>query len=231
MQVYLEVKNIGSETAKNVSFEFDKRFRFWVEENKAKIFNDGIKYFPPNQRYRFRYGFINSLLHENSKFPPQVEISVSYTHPLLFNKIKESFAIDLINYFGTYTEKSDVTAQGEKLEKELKELTKEIKKINGNLSKISQISDSTGLDLSIITLRNLKNLLNNQPFQKIDPTRIGYSTIKEILQIESELAMNLDNYFWQRNDLLGLKDVEGITEEVIEKIEQHFILDDKSSKE
>ncbi len=229
MQVYLEIKNIGNETAKDVSFEFTADFGFWIEEEKAKLFNDGVKYFPPSQKYRFRYGFINSILHENGKYPSQFEISVNYNHPLFSERIKESFDIDLVNYFGTYTDKSDIIQQGEKIEKEIKELTKEVKKIGESLSKIARISNSTGLGISISTLRDLKNLIERKPFEKIDPTSINYLAFKEILEIDFHLASNLEHFFWQGNEAKGLKNVEGINGDVIEKIEKCFILDGEIS--
>jgi hypothetical protein len=225
MQVYLEVKNIGNEFAKDVSFEFNQDFGSWVEKEKAKIFNDGIKYFPPSQKYRFRYGFINSILHEKWKYPSQFEIFVSYNHPLLSERIKESFDINLDNYFGTYTDKSDIIQQGEKIEKEIKEFTKELKRINESLSKIARISNPTGLKLSISTLRNLMNLLEKKAFEKIDPSGINYLVIKEVLNIDFNLASNLEHFFWQGNEAKNLRNVDGINDEIIEKIEKYFVLE------
>lgn len=229
MQVYLEIKNIRNEIAKDVLFEFTDDFGSWIEEGRAKLFNDGIKYFPPSQKYRFRYGFINSILHENWKYPSQFEISVSYAHPLFSERIKESFSIDLVSYFGTYTDKSDTAQQGEKIEKVMKELTNEVKRINESLSKIARISNSTGLGLSISTLRNIKNLLNKKPFEKIDPTSVNCLALKEVLDIDWDLASNLEHFFWQGNEAKGLKNVEGITDKVIKKIEECFILNGKVS--
>lgn len=225
MQVYLEIENVGKQVAENVTFEFSDKFKAWVEEEKAKTFNTGIKYFSPSQKYRFRYGFINSILHESWKYPAQFEISASYNHPLHSKRLKETFGIDLLSYFGTYAEKSDTIKQGEKIEKEIKELTKEVKKINESLSKIARISNSTGLGLSISTFRNLKNLVDKKPFEKIDPTSINYLALKEILEIDWDLASNLEHFFWQGNEANGLKKVEGMTDEVIKKIEECFILE------
>lgn len=225
LSVFLEIKNIGNQVARDVSFEYSEDLEFWVKEQKAKIFNIGIKYFPPQQKYRFRYGFINSIFHESSKIPAQFEISVSYNHPLYSERITESFGIDLLSYFGSYAEKSDTIQQSEKIEKELKEITREVKKLNENLSTIAKIAGSTGLDLSISTLRNLRNLLEKKPFGKIDPTSLSYLSIKEILEVDWHLASNLEHFFWQGNEANGLKNVEGITDDVIKKIKEYFILE------
>jgi hypothetical protein len=229
MSVFLEIENVGNQVAQDVTFDFSGEFKTWVDEEKAKTFNTGIKYFSPSQKYRFRYGFINSILHESWKYPAQFEISASYNHPLLSERLKETFGIDLLSYFGTYAEKSDTTKQGEKIEKEIKELTKEVKKIGESLLKIARISNSTGLGISISTLRDLKNLIERKPFEKIDPTSINYLAFKEILEIDFHLASNLEHFFWQGNEAKGLKNVEGINGDVIEKIEKCFILEGEIS--
>lgn len=227
--IFLVVENIGRQTAKDVKFKFSKEFSVWVENSKAKIFKEGIKYFPPSQNYRFRYDFINSVLHETRKNPAQFEITVSYNHPLHSERMTDSFGIDLLSYFGSWAGKSDIIKQGEKIEKEIKDLTNEVKKLNNHLSKLANISESTGLGLSISTLRNIRNVLKNEDLEKIDPTSQSYLVFCEALGVDWNLGSNLEQFFWRNNKAQGLKDVEGINDKVIEKIKKHFILDGEIS--
>jgi hypothetical protein len=229
LSVFLEIKNVGNQVARNVSFSYSEDLAFWVTDQKAKIFDIGIKYFPPQQKYRFRYGFINSIYHETSKIPAQFEILVSYNHPLYTERITESFGIDLLSYFGSYAEKSDTFQQGEKIEKSIKELTGELKKINNYFSQLTKITESTGLNLSVATVRNLKHILKDEDLEKIDPTGQNYLVFCEVLGIDWHLASNLEQFFWSENKAKGLRDIDGITEEIVEKIKKHFILEDEVS--
>ena len=199
----------------------------WVEENNARIFQKGIKFFPPQQRYRYRYGRLGEVFHDNGKLLSQFEISVSYFHPSHSDKITQIFGLDLLSYYGSYVEKSDIRIQGEKIEKVLIDLTTQTKNINENLKKIADISNSSGLQLSITSLRNIQNLLNGSPVEKIYPVEIEYYTLKEILGVNEELALNIHRYFLNGNQTKGLEQIEGINEEVIENIKKYFILEEE----
>lgn len=225
--VHLEVSNIGGETAKDISFKVPAEIEAWAEEQDVKAIKEGIRFLAPNERIVFMYAFANALLSTNYKYPSQFEVDVTYQHPSISQYITETFYIDLKSYFGSKPEKSDVYKQGEKIEKAINELTNEVKKLTANLSRLVQISGTTGLDLSVTTLRNLKHIIEKEEFEKINPEGIQYTMIMEILGVDFELAHRIEQFFWRDNKAEGIAEIEGITEEIIRKIKDMFILDDE----
>jgi len=227
--VYLEVSNIGEETAENVIFKIPEELNEWIEERKIKPLKEGIKFLSPKEKRLFWYGISHTVMSENSKYPNQFEIELTYFNPSISQNITEHFQIDLKSYLGSNIEKSDIYTQGEKMEKAIKDLTNEIKKINSNLSSLVNISSNSGLDLSVTTLRNIKHILKDEEFEKIDPTGQNYLVFSEVLGVDRNLASDLEQFFWSGNQLNGLKDVKDITDDIIKKIEKYFILDGEIS--
>lgn len=99
--VFLLVSNEGEQIAQDISFDFPTNLEQWAKENEAIIFLEGIKYLSPKQSFRFYYEFVNMIFDENSNRPSQFDISATYFHPLISQKITETFHIDLKGYLGT----------------------------------------------------------------------------------------------------------------------------------
>lgn len=225
--VFLEVENRGSQVATDVSFEIPKELKKWAEENCAKLFTTGIKFFPPQQKYKFWYGVSHSIVHESSKVPNQFEITVSYNHPLYSQRITQSFGIDLLSYYGSYIGNTESSRQVEKIEKAIKELTKQLEKINSSLSEISNIANPSGLNLSVSTLKNLRNILENKSIEKINPIGQNYLFFVELLDIPWRLAYEVADFFRRSNKSEGLDKIKGMDNSIIENIKKIFILDSK----
>jgi len=225
--IFLLVSNDGEQVAQNVSFDFPQNLEEWAKENDAVVFLDGIKFLAPKQSFRFYYEFVNMILGEDSNRPSQFKMTATYFHPLISQKITETFHIDLNGYFGTISYKDESHFRAEKIERALNDLTSEVKKINENLSNFSQIAKPTGLNLSYTSLRNLKNLEIGKPFEKLPIPYRNFQLFQEVLQIDYSLALNLRNFFRLKKPYSEIKNVEGITEEVIERLEKYFILDDQ----
>lgn len=225
----LEVSNVGEHIAKDITFEFPEELKNWIEEARAFPFRDGMKILPPKEKIAFRYAFTYNIFGENPKYPSKFEISVKYEHLGLQQKQTEVFYIDLNSHLNSYIERNDVYVQSEKVESGIKELINEVKKLNNYLAKLAKISEPTGLGLSMSALRNLKSVIKDENFEKIDPTSQDYSVFREVLGIDWDLAANLEQFFWNGNQATGLKAVRGITDEIIYKIEKHFILEGEIS--
>jgi Putative DNA-binding domain len=223
--IFLEVENIGNQVANDVKFTFPKELEKWVEKEEARIFRDGIKFFSPNQKYKFWYGVSFSVMHENSEIPSQFEIIASYQHPLYSERITESFGIDLLSFYGSYIGDSESTQQAKTIEKAIKELTKQVEKLNTHISEITNIAGASGLSLSFPTLKNIRNILGNKEFEKLNPVYQSYSFFMEILGVDINVAYRIRDYFRRSDISEGLQDIEGINAEIIEKIKQIFILD------
>lgn len=229
--VYLEVENTGNHTAKDIKFEIPNELEIWIEEQQANLFKAGIKFLPPKQKYRFRYGFIHQILHESSKIPNQFEISVNYEHPLYSQRISESFGIDLLSYWGNYAEVSDVHRQGENIEKVIKELNEQLKKVNSHFSELTNITNSSGLNLSFTTLRNLSNIIEKKEINKFNPIGQNYLFFMEVLGLHWRIAHELEDYFRRSNKSDKLSEVKGLDDEIIERIKSLFVLDSEEIEE
>ena len=105
-------------------------------------------------------------------------------------------------------------------------MTDEVRKLNRNIEQFTSIGGNTGLDLSVTTLRNLKNIISgNGGLEKLDPHYCGYRTFQEVLNIDVHLAHNLEMHFNYSQDK-KLEDVEDITSEIIVEIKKHFYINE-----
>ena len=89
----------------------------------------------------------------------------------------------------------------------------------------SSIAGATGLDLSISSLRNLKHVVaGNEQLERLNPTGLDENVFMEVLGVDFETANRLRGFFYQRNEVNGLDEVEGITKDMIAKVKEHFIV-------
>jgi Putative DNA-binding domain len=224
--IHLVIENTGNHVATDVKFEIPVELDSWVAKYKATLFKTGIKYFPPKQNYDFFYGVANSVIH-GSEMPSQFEIIVSYKHPLYSQKITECFGIDLASYSGSYVGKSESAQQMETIRKAINDLTDQVKKINSNFNDLTNIANSSGLNLSFTTLRNIKNILEKNEIAKINPIGHNYLFFMELLGLHWRIAHELEDFFRQNNKSDGLNEIKGIDDETVKKIKNLFILDSK----
>lgn len=82
---YIYVSNIGEQTAENVTFDLPEKLRRWAENAGARLFLNGVKYFPPRRTLSFRLGHAPALLKEGDDSLAQFEIGISYEHPDISN--------------------------------------------------------------------------------------------------------------------------------------------------
>ena len=113
--------------------------------------------------------------------------------------------------------------QAQKIEKALKELTQQTRRVGDILDRFSTLGGATGLDLSITTLRNIQKILNNKnDFEKISPYNVDYRVFQEVLGVDVHLAARISDFFWHNDPPKSMNDIEGIDEEIINKIEKYF---------
>jgi hypothetical protein len=108
----------------------------------------------------------------------------------------------------------------------LQKLTAELTKLNRYIESISTISGGTGLNLSIPTMRNLKRIISHdEQFEKINPKYRDYRVFQDILNVDVEMAVNLEDFFKHRERGQRLADIHRMTPELAYRIHQHFIID------
>jgi hypothetical protein len=225
--VYLNITNIGDQTAEDVTFELPEEVRGWAEEQQARLFLNGIKYFPPKRTYSFRYGHMPQLLNESSKLPSQFAVTVNYTHPAVGHRTGDVFQINLMDYWGASFLDSEISDQGKEIKEALTKLTAQVEKLNSNVERITTIAGTTGIDLSVTSLRNLRHVLSGDTnLEKLNPSGLAYTVFAEVLGVDYEIASRLEQFFWHSNSAEGIEQVEGINNNLIAKLKQHFILSD-----
>jgi hypothetical protein len=221
--VYFKVSNIGNLPAYNVSFSIPDNIR-WRENREAPtLFTRGTKYFPPQRTFYFFWNTFPVLFHSQDENDRKCEITVTYLHPQNNSTISDTFYIDLDDYRDGSRINSDIEDLKEMLKEQFKKLTDEVKKLNGNFEKIMSIGGNTGLDLSVTTLKNLKNMISGDgKLEKINPSCCSYKVFKEVLNIDYDLAFELEMFFRRFGENRKLEDVKGITPEIINKIKDNF---------
>lgn len=223
--VHLNVTNISDRLAENVTFQLPDPIRAWAEKENARLFINGIKYFPPKRVFSFRLGQAPALLQGSSKDLSTFDIGVSYEHPSLVSRVTESFHIDLMDFFGSFTGESEVYELGRDIKEAAKKLTDEIGKLNAHISTLTSIAGATGIDLSVSSLRNLRHIAaGNEHLEKLNPTGLSHVAFMEVLGVDFETAYRLSDFFYQGNESSGLDEVDGVTTDMIEEIKKHFIL-------
>jgi hypothetical protein len=124
--IHIYVSNIGEQTAENVTFDFPEKVREWAEKAGARLFINGVKYFPPKRKFSFRLGHVPALFKEGDNSLSRFDIRVSYEHPNIDQLVDEVFHIDLMDFCGSYVGESEGYELGKEIKESTKKLTDEI---------------------------------------------------------------------------------------------------------
>lgn len=223
--IYLVVSNKGDAPAEDVTFKFPDNFDWLNKLAKPNLFTRGIRFLAPGKEFHFLYHQFAEVAKEGSQIPGHFEVSATYTHPGLGQRIAETFYIDVFDYFNSEIYHSELYDTSERIRKELKDLTRQVEKLNSSLEQLVPLGDATGLSLSIPTLNNLRRLLKGeQDLEKINPAGCDYPVFREVLGVDTRMALRLRNFFCDPNPDKKFEDVEGVTSDLIERIKRHFII-------
>jgi len=221
--VYIKVSNVGSLPAVNVSFSLSEPILWDSNRGIPSLFKNGTKYFPANKTSYFLWNTIRKLFHQEDSNLRKIDATVTYLHPQTNKYISDIFHIDLEDFRDGITPRSETRELKDFLKEGLSKLTDEIKKLNRSIEPLVTIAGDSGLDLSITTLRNLRNIhLGDGNLEKINPNYCNYKLFQEVLNIDDELAYNLELYFMHFRESKRLEDVEGITPEIIDEVKKCF---------
>lgn len=230
--VHLNIENVGEHAAEDVHFDLSPELLPWVEKGGLRLFKEGIKYFPPNRRFSFNYGFINALVHEGGELPSRFQIEVSYQHSGVGQRIRDVFHFDLMDYWGSSLQESELYEHGREMKEAIKKLTDEVSKLNNHISQIVPIAGPTGLDLSVSSVRNLHRVVaGDKQLYKINPSYQSYRVFIEVLSVDFHMACRLEDFFRRGNRSQGLGDVENMTEDLARRIDECFELTESSLKD
>jgi hypothetical protein len=219
--IYFVISNIGEFSAEDVMFKFSEPLKWRYEE--PSLFKRGTRHLPPKRTIRFFYNTFIVVCQPDTDVSSNFVVEVNYFHPGIGQRITDYFPIDLMDYKHSAVVDSEIYEHGIKLKEGLEKLTSEVNKLNSNIRQVLPIAGSTGLDISVSTLRNLKHLMaQDGQIEQLDPTRCDEGVFREVLNIDDELAYRIRNFYWYQNQGGNLEEIEGITDEVIEKIKIYF---------
>lgn len=227
--VCLSIKNIGSEIALNVKLESDKDLLLTGERGleDIPIFSCGINFFPPEKEFVFWYGTFPEII-KNDKKPSSFNIRVTYNKlndPL--TEYSDEFHIDIRDYYYTTSKTSFMEDEIKNIREAINNLTSELSRKMESLSSLENIAASTGLDLSVNTLRNIKHILTQEPLEKIDARYVSDRVFMEVLGVDMETAYKLEH--WIRHDVKSDPVQKHLlSPEVIVELKKYFTLPEKN---
>ena len=215
------IQNQTNTPALDVEFNFSQQLVWSENDYIPPLFEKGIKYFPPKKTFRIRYRSFNEIL--NKKIPMIFDVAIKYFHPVIGESVKDLIHIDLNDYLYTIDNDTEKHRQEKKYLNSIIAISGEIKELNRHIRKISSTVSSTGFDLSMISLLNLKHILNGEGnFVRINPFRQDYKVFEELLQIDYILASKIEAYYYEDRKFEGLEKIEGMSKEVLDRFQVYF---------
>lgn len=217
----LVIENIGNFPALNLQFAFTPEIP-WQFKYPPQL-KDGIKSLPSGQRLSFCIGSAIPAMAYNNEKPKIFTVTVSYNHPLVDQRISDSFILDMTNFYHASIPVTELEQFGERIEKSFDKLSNSVEKAIKELERVSRLTSATGLRISVPTLRNINQLLSGkwEP-TGFDPFETSIREFQEILQISSEEAISLKHHLRLMEKLGCPQDMEGVSRETIEKLKLIF---------
>ena len=224
--IHFSITNIGSVAAENVKLTFDPMPSWPGDVENAPLLKNGITSFPPGRSYHLWYHSFPQVLNNNSPIVSCFDVEATYYNSQVDSMVADRFHIDLRDFLYTSSPSSPMYEQAGKIEKAIKKLTEEVRKEGQSLDRLTSLAGATGLDLSITTLKNLRHVLaDGNEMERIAPWGLDYRVFREVLGIDFHLATRLEGFFRRDNEETDLKEIEGVTDELLEKIRRWFLVE------
>lgn len=217
-----EVANVSAVVAENVRFEFSTTLP-WPRGTPYALAN-GIRRMPPAQKLRFPYHTYPEILAKDSQIPAEFAVTISYEHPDVGARISDEWHVNINPHRDSIGIQSEAERQAEDIIKELSGLNKTIDKLRSTLEPLCSLGGATGLDLSILTLRNLRRVLHDgEDPEPIPAAAYRPDLFAEVLGVDQEMAYRLYRTFDRAIRLDELKAIPGMTTELFERIQRCFV--------
>ena len=217
------IANKGEVAADGVSFEFCPTLTWLEPDGPPAIIRNGIDHLAPGREYVVFYYPIPAALAIDSKVCTEFTVTISYYHPTAKSRLSEVYPINLRDYLGTWAPYSPIEELGKVLEKGLKEVAEELKSIGRHLEGMSSATTSSGLRLSVSTLRALALLGKGaDPIAKISPEGQDGALFQEVLGVPLDVAWRISRHFWRSRSIEGIDAIPGVTPELVAAVRAHF---------
>ena len=225
-----DVTNVGDIVAENVSFDFVPQIPWPKNEPKPGLFENGIRKFAPRQKFRFRYFSFVEILSGRACVPPEFDVRITYFRSDTGSTITDVWPITFSAHEGAIIVRSEMEEHAKDLVEGLKNLTEQAKHLRSTLESFQPMVGGTGVNLSVPALTNLGRVLRDgTPPQRIDFEALRLKDLREILGVDTTMAVAIFNCIGDRRNGDGLKHVPGMTPELMDRIRAAFILEDSGS--
>ena len=226
-----DVRNVGEFIAEDVTFEFPANLPWPQNRPMPPLFAAGLSRFPPKQEFRFLYFAFHELLGSGKSVPLEFSVKVSYYHPEAASRVTDMWPVNFAAYEHTTAIRPEIEDHAKDMVERLDKLNDHFDKLLGTLQKLTTIPGSTGLDLSVPTLRNLKRvLIEGREPDPIHPEGCDYAVFKELLGVDVQMAYEISRVFDMQLSHDKLKEIPGMTDEILSKIRTAFILRSEPSE-
>jgi hypothetical protein len=107
----------------------------------------------------------------------------------------------------------------------LKKLHEKVDALSKTIQKLQPLAGSTGLDLSIPSLRNLKRIIaDGKNPEPLHPAGCDPAVFRDVLGVDIQMAVDIYSAISRHFDLDRLKAIPGMTEDLLEKLREAFVL-------
>jgi len=220
-----DVANAGDVIAEEVRFEFTATLPWPQNREMPSLFAKGISKFPPRQRFRFVYFSFPEILSGAKGVPVEFSVRISYYHPETASRVTDEWPVNFAIYEHSTTIRPEIEEQVKDISEAFGKLNGEVADLHRTIQKFATIPGSTGLDLSIPTLRNLKRVLieGGDP-EPIRPEGCDPVVFKELLGVDIQMAHQISSVLGWRFDPEKLKDIPGMTDQIMGRIRRAFVI-------
>src|ERR1017187_10175934 len=220
-----DVGNISDMVAEDVRFEFPSDFPWPLQSRMPFLFANGVPKFPPKQRFRFLLCPFHEILSGAKGVPLEFSVRISYYHPEAGSRVTDEWPVNFAAYEHSAAVRPEMEEQAKDISETLGKLKDEMADLHKTIQRFATIPGSTGLDLSIPTLRNLKRVLieNGDP-EPILPEGCDAVVFKELLGVDIQMAHQISGLIGWQSAPEKLKNIPGMTDEIISRIRRAFVL-------
>ena len=99
--IYFVIENIGEAVAENVKFEFAPNPTWPKGIESAPILVDGVRFFPPNRKFKIRYHSFTQALDDKNPIISTYDVTARYFNPEVGQTVSDQFHIDLRDFLNT----------------------------------------------------------------------------------------------------------------------------------
>lgn len=222
--VELVIENLGPAHVYDVKVKFDTP-QLWASRGEVPhAFTDGVKCLDPGRSLRYFYNTIQPIL--QSQEHHTLSGTITYRDGPTSQVFTETFEVNFDDFRDSLIEESESTQLIQAVTKGFKDLHADMDKLRGQIKAFGSIASTTGLDLSHRTIIALANAVQGKPtFQRRRAQFQSHIAFSDILGVDPEMAIRLSKHFGFGEKKGTLREIEGMTEDLLGRIHEAFITD------